>query len=139
VGAYSQYGAFLAAPLQMPARLGREVTEQCPGERTLGSSRFVPRIGSSSCQSSSFQTMRTRTSDFGGPVPEAPRSPTHLRGAKTHPGDLFPTFHPKRRKARFQAFSQWARLGSNQRPLACEASALPLSYAPERSILTALP
>jgi hypothetical protein len=26
----------------------------------------------------------------------------------------------------------WARLGSNQRPLACEASALPLSYAPGR-------
>ena len=26
---------------------------------------------------------------------------------------------------------RWARLGSNQRPLACEASALPLSYAPE--------
>src|SRR5919201_7133136 len=25
---------------------------------------------------------------------------------------------------------RWARLGSNQRPLACEASALPLSYAP---------
>src|SRR3954454_82181 len=25
---------------------------------------------------------------------------------------------------------EWARLGSNQRPLACEASALPLSYAP---------
>src|SRR5690606_34239842 len=25
----------------------------------------------------------------------------------------------------------WARLGSNQRPLACKASALPLSYAPE--------
>jgi hypothetical protein len=24
----------------------------------------------------------------------------------------------------------WARLVSNQRPLACEASALPLSYAP---------
>src|SRR5262245_21772027 len=24
----------------------------------------------------------------------------------------------------------WARLGSNQRPLACEASALPLRYAP---------
>ena len=24
----------------------------------------------------------------------------------------------------------WARLGLNQRPLACEASALPLSYAP---------
>jgi hypothetical protein len=28
--------------------------------------------------------------------------------------------------------SIWARLGSNQRPLACEASALPLSYAPRR-------
>lgn len=25
----------------------------------------------------------------------------------------------------------WARLGLNQRPLACEASALPLSYAPD--------
>jgi hypothetical protein len=32
---------------------------------------------------------------------------------------------------RFQADREWARLGSNQRPLACEASALPLSYAPE--------
>src|SRR4051812_15700831 len=26
----------------------------------------------------------------------------------------------------------WAQLGSNQRPLACKASALPLSYAPVR-------
>src|SRR3954452_13085771 len=26
----------------------------------------------------------------------------------------------------------WAQLGSNQRPLACKASALPLSYAPGR-------
>ena len=25
---------------------------------------------------------------------------------------------------------KWAQLGLNQRPLACEASALPLSYAP---------
>jgi hypothetical protein len=33
----------------------------------------------------------------------------------------------------FQGLSEWARLGSNQRPLACEASALPLSYAPSRS------
>ena len=29
----------------------------------------------------------------------------------------------------------WARLGSNQRPLACEASALPLSYAPGRVVI----
>ena len=28
---------------------------------------------------------------------------------------------------------QWAHLGSNQGPLACEASALPLSYAPGRA------
>lgn len=27
---------------------------------------------------------------------------------------------------------EWAQLGLNQRPLACEASALPLSYAPFR-------
>ena len=34
--------------------------------------------------------------------------------------------------------AEWARLGSNQRPLACEASALPLSYAPEaRNLPTA--
>ena len=31
-----------------------------------------------------------------------------------------------------RGFSEWARLGSNQRPLACEASALPLSYAPSK-------
>ena len=30
---------------------------------------------------------------------------------------------------------RWARLGSNQRPLACEASALPLSYAPGRGLM----
>ena len=33
------------------------------------------------------------------------------------------------------AFLRWARLVSNQRPLACEASALPLSYAPGVVIL----
>jgi hypothetical protein len=31
--------------------------------------------------------------------------------------------------------ARWARLGSNQRPLACEASALPLSYAPGRGLM----
>ena len=29
---------------------------------------------------------------------------------------------------------RWAHLGSNQGPLACEASALPLSYAPGRVV-----
>ena len=39
-----------------------------------------------------------------------------------------PTASSRTRFAHCQV--QWARLGSNQRPLACEASALPLSYAP---------
>jgi hypothetical protein len=30
-----------------------------------------------------------------------------------------------------QHFVRWAQLGSNQRPPACEAGALPLSYAPK--------
>src|SRR5439155_10978474 len=38
-----------------------------------------------------------------------------------------------------EAQPAWARLGSNQRPLACEASALPLSYAPGRAITIATP
>jgi hypothetical protein len=54
----------------------------------------------------------------------------------------FPTaFHPPRRVAcpgddgpekrrRFQRLREWAHLGSNQGPPACEAGALPLSYAP---------
>ena len=41
-----------------------------------------------------------------------------------------------RRSATQTRFTEpWARLGSNQRPLACEASALPLSYAPSAPIL----
>jgi hypothetical protein len=38
-----------------------------------------------------------------------------------------------RETAPFPVSSQWARLGSNQRPPACEAGALPLSYAPGRA------
>src|SRR5438874_8473686 len=37
-----------------------------------------------------------------------------------------------RERPRLQGLSRWARLGSNQRPPACEAGALPLSYAPRR-------
>jgi hypothetical protein len=36
---------------------------------------------------------------------------------------------PKKTRRLLRVFS-WARLGSNQRPPACEAGALPLSYAP---------
>src|SRR5260370_41952929 len=32
----------------------------------------------------------------------------------------------------FRVWDWWARLGSNQRPLRCQRSALPLSYAPAR-------
>ena len=38
-------------------------------------------------------------------------------------------------RLRARGLSIWARLVSNQRPLACEASALPLSYAPGTAIL----
>src|SRR6266404_8368260 len=44
------------------------------------------------------------------------------------PRSCRPTGSSHRRFA--QCPKKWARLGSNQRPLACEASALPLSYAP---------
>ena len=50
------------------------------------------------------------------------RSPRHAAGKAA----------PPERKAK-RARDEWARLGSNQRPLACEASALPLSYAPGRT------
>ena len=43
------------------------------------------------------------------------------------------------RKQRIAGLSRWARLGLNQRPLACEASALPLSYAPWRGKFYAEP
>ena len=41
-----------------------------------------------------------------------------------------PTPQDMQRGPDYQGIFEWARLGSNQRPLACEASALPLSYAP---------
>src|SRR5947209_4752881 len=37
------------------------------------------------------------------------------------------------KRARLQGLFEWARVVSNHRPLACEASALPLSYAPSRA------
>jgi hypothetical protein len=37
----------------------------------------------------------------------------------------------KREGPGLQGLPRWARLGSNQRPPACEAGALPLSYAPQ--------
>jgi integrase len=55
-----------------------------------------------------------------------PKRPHHLRMRPNAPGRPH-TNHPASR-----GFAAWARLGSNQRPLACEASALPLSYAPFR-------
>ena len=42
---------------------------------------------------------------------------------------------PDQRRRETPAVAEWAHLGSNQGPLACEASALPLSYAPGRGLL----
>src|SRR5207253_3209936 len=42
------------------------------------------------------------------------------------PASFLPRTAPRQRVGDLE----WARLVSNQRPLACEASALPLSYAP---------
>src|ERR1700736_5400685 len=60
-----------------------------------------------------------------------PRAPNMLPSFETVarvrerlPQDDVPVF------VRSQAW--WARLGSNQRPLRCQRSALPLSYAPDR-------
>src|SRR4029077_16308795 len=41
-----------------------------------------------------------------------------------------PALHSQRWRPRNGLVERWARLGSNQRPPACEAGALPLSYAP---------
>ena len=54
-----------------------------------------------------------RSREVGG-VGVEPRPPPHQRGA-------LPT--------ELSAY-EWARLGSNQQPLVCETSALPLSYSP---------
>src|SRR5262245_32739355 len=41
-----------------------------------------------------------------------------------------PNLDRKCNKLGYASTARWARLGSNQRPLPCEGSALPLSYAP---------
>ena len=93
------------------------------------------------------------SADARQPVP-ADQKGGHLGGAGASPGVAPPGSSPVRwstRSASFtipvyqtrgvpdvtqtktpseRGFRRWARLGSNQRPLACEASALPLSYAP---------
>ena len=51
--------------------------------------------------------------------------------AVPEPGEQL-TLDGRRIPLRCRGSVRWARLGSNQRPLACEASALPLSYAPGR-------
>ena len=44
----------------------------------------------------------------------------------------------KRENPRFpEGFRWWAQLGLNQRPLRCQRSALPLSYAPDRPTVSA--
>src|SRR6478752_5497661 len=64
-----------------------------------------------------------------------PARPASDGGAAGAPDDGGPPV--VRVECPFPRLPQWARLGSNQRPLACEASALPLSYAPEGCNLAA--
>jgi hypothetical protein len=59
------------------------------------------------------------------------RERQRFHSASVRPRSRAAQLTPDRRKPRrCGAFLWWARLVSNQRPLACEASALPLSYAP---------
>ena len=78
-----------------------------PGEKIVATSSACPRSGPSRFSSPPRLTWRPR---FAHARPDTGRR------------------HPERKAKR--AREEWARLGSNQRPLACEASALPLSYAP---------
>jgi hypothetical protein len=53
------------------------------------------------------------------------------RQRKALAGDRRRRLPRKRKGPRFRGFFRWAHLGSNQGPPACEAGALPLSYAPQ--------
>jgi hypothetical protein len=71
----------------------------------------------------------------GGMVIGAPPRYLPWKVSGSLPGDRFGGWSPISPNGRSAALRRgipraWARLVSNQRPLACEASALPLSYAP---------
>ena len=53
---------------------------------------------------------------------------THQLAPRLAPLDLLTTM--RRRNTALSCKNRWAQQGSNLRPLACKASALPLSYAP---------
>ena len=57
---------------------------------------------------------------------------TGVRTGRAVPARLTQVAHGAMRVVAWLRGSRWAHLGSNQGPLACEASALPLSYAPGR-------
>jgi hypothetical protein len=58
-----------------------------------------------------------------------------MGGHDPRPSGLYGTADPPNETDVAQTGSGvWAHLGSNQGPLACEASALPLSYAPGRTL-----
>jgi hypothetical protein len=61
--------------------------------------------------------------------PVGPKSGPHTHHQPPRGGPQTPLI-TREKHPDFQGFTKWARLGLNQRPLACEASALPLSYAP---------
>ena len=89
-------------PVWCERRFRRYESSACP--RSASTSR--PSLPPSLRRLSSRSAARRRPANAGrGPAPGAELCPSASGGG-------------------------WARLGSNQRPLACEASALPLSYAP---------
>jgi integrase len=100
-------------------------------ELLAGSDFGDPGVPAEGREKMSRQTLGSAKSAPVGP----PNWPVvHKSGPQTQnqpPEDDLKLPHHTRKAPDFQGFPEWARLGSNQRPLACEASALPLSYAPE--------
>ena len=67
-------------------------------------------------------------------LPSGPRRMRAFRGKRDHRLALHASHcgAETTKASDLQSLSRWAHLGSNQGPPACEAGALPLSYAPGR-------
>ena len=93
------------------------------------------RVTSSGRSSPSYQAMpprRSRVTSSIGDLLRWMRRERCPRGAHGGPLVVREENGVRREAASGAERSEWAHLGSNQGPLACEASALPLSYAPGR-------
>ena len=107
---------------------------------TPSASRSTSSPRSSPTQPTRFDPQRSSPSPTGSATrspPANPNRPRRCSGCSSKSSastadrrSSRPTASSHPRFAQLQV--QWAHLGSNQGPLACEASALPLSYAPGR-------